>query len=281
MGDPRAKKAAERGAFWASIGGIAGAAMASLLLWADPTGGLAPIEAAAPAAAAAVVPAGSTSGADPRAAQARLRPAPAPKRARSEPTEADRPRTVEHEAEPSSGLSLRGTVRDALGRPLADYPVTVLPESERGRDPRFSPWVTRTRGDGRFLVRLPGPARVHLHAGTVANQTGPLVFATVPVKRGPHLELRAERTSSVRLRLVPALDAVPSGAVVELTPAGDPDTGLRAVTDAHGVVEFEDLVSGSWFVTARTAAGCCQRAEITLLPGDNEDSVPLVRMPGR
>lgn len=255
--------------------------MASLLLWADPTGGSAPIEAAAPAAAAALEPTGSASDADPRAAQATPQPARAPERARSEPTEDDRPRTVEHEAEPSSGLSLRGTVRDALGRPLADYPVTVLPESERGSDSGSSPWVTRTRGDGRFVVRIPGPARVHLHAGTIANQTGPLVFATVPVEHGRHLELRAERTSSVRLTLVPALDAVPSGAVVELTPAGDPDTGLRAVTDAHGVVEFEDLVSGSWFVTARTAAGCCSRAEITLLPGDNEVAVALVRMPGR
>ena len=131
MEDPRAKKAAERGAFWASIGGIAGAAIASLLLWADPTGGLAPIEAAAPAAAAAVEPVGSTSDADPRTARAAPQPARAPERAQSEQNEDDRPRKVEHEAEPSSGLSLRGTVRDALGRPLADYPVTVLPESAR------------------------------------------------------------------------------------------------------------------------------------------------------
>jgi hypothetical protein len=179
-------------------------------------------------------------------------------------------------------MVLEGTVRDPQGRALADYPVTVLPERDRATGTEApSPWMTRTRGDGRFVVRLPSPSRVHLHAGTVGNQTGPLVFASTPHTSSQDLELRADHTSSVQLTLVPALDAVPSGAVVELTPEGDPGNSLRAVTDAHGVAHFEALASGTWFVTARTAAGCCQRVEVTLLPGPNDTSVALTRLLGR
>jgi hypothetical protein len=189
--------------------------------------------------------------------------------------------TAQRKAPPDPKV-LEGMVRDPQGRPLADYPVTIIHDASPGTDSPGPAWSTRTRGDGMFVVQLPAPGRFQVHAGTLESQAGPLVFASLPVLdwHAP-LELRADRTSSVELTLVPALDAVPAGALVEIRPQGDPSTALRVVTDAHGVARFDDILSGVWFVTARTAAGCCESAPVTLLPGSNKVSVALVRVLGR
>lgn len=179
------------------------------------------------------------------------------------------------------GMSVRGVVRDTWGNALGSFPVAVLTENAGQGMVGVVGWETITNLDGSFCVRLQSPGRFFIQAGTVVWQAGPRVFAAVPSAASGLTDVLAERTSSARVVFAPAFGEFEAEFMVGLAMEGRPRAKRRVAVGADGVVDMDGLMSGTWLVTARTSAGCCEDYPVTLLPGPNDVVVRLVRVPGR
>ncbi len=153
----RPKAAAERGRLRLAVAGLLSAVGACVLLCADPDDGSAPVSLVAPPSSLAADLPERAQLMVPRTVPRLAEPSAIEIRPSVEPGGLRPPQHTAQRKAPPDPKVLEGMVRDPQGRPLADYPVTIIHDASPGTDSPGPAWSTRTRGDGMFVVQLPAP----------------------------------------------------------------------------------------------------------------------------
>jgi len=174
------------------------------------------------------------------------------------------------------GFTLRGTVWESDGRPAVGVTVSAREAGERS-PLRFAgsgeaPLAATTDGNGQFAIEGLPPGKTIVEA---TSPEGAQDRVTLEVTGDAEVELRLAAPSSLEVRVVgPQGEPLP-GAKVEGAGRGELPAKL---TDAAGVVRYEELPPGSYQVVASLEGYAREYQVVTV--GDRPSSVTLRLAPG-